>query len=330
MTNSLASAPSPVHSLRPQPTASLFDLFRPAQRRQTEGLPLVPSDSAWDALSLVCNQQLSQDALLMWHYDRRHERFRLCACSPSQPWNQDLVLGTNEQLSQLASQRLEAVAHVHCALSDCPLERALWDLGLHAGLTTVMSEDEDEAYLLTFGFRERWQLVAHHTSTVVAVTAYLREVQKAVLPAPAQKRWWELVSLVPHLCRQPYRPSVMRTVYDLNEILSDVMERCRPTVAEDSVRLSAKIARLAHRGADLMARLESVYWDSRPMVSTEEYLSEAVLLVRGAYQICLGDWSGCMAAASTSPDTEASNPSALRHALVDWVLDRMNGEQAAA
>jgi hypothetical protein len=122
----------------------------------------------------------------------------------------------------------------------------------------------------------------------------------------------------------------MRTLYDLNEVLSDVAERGRPAPPQDGLRRRAQIARLAHKGADLMARLESIYWDSRPVVSTEEYLSEAMLLVRGAYQLCLGDWPGCLAAVSTSPVAEANNPSAIRHALVDWILDRMNDEQAAA
>ena len=324
MTSSTASTPSQVH-VRP-----LFDLFRPAQRRQSEAPAATHTDSVWDVLSLVCNQQLSQDALLLWRYERRRERFHLAAASPAGPWHEELALIANEQLAHLAGQRLEAVAHVHCALSDCPLEQALWGLGLHSGLTTVLIDGEEETYLATFGFRERWQLVSHHTSTVVALTSYLNQMQQIALPSPSEKRWWELLSLVPHLWRQPYRPSVTRTVYDLNEILADVAERCRPAASEDPLRLRSKIVRLAHKGADLMARLESVYWDARPVVSPEEYLSEAVLLVRAAYQICLGDWPGCMAATSDCLATEAGSPGAIRHALVDWVLDQMHAEAAAA
>lgn len=323
MANSAVPAPAQVHA-RP-----LFDVFRPTARRLFETPAPSQHDSAWDMLSLVLNQQLSQDALLLWRYERSRERLLLLASSPSSPYQSEVTLRCDEQLALLAAGRLEALAHVHCALSDSPLEQTLWDLGLHAGLTAVLAEEEGDVYFMTFGFRERWQLVAHHTSTIVAVATYLREVQRLVMPSPLARPWWEMLSLVPHLWRQPYRPSVMRTMYDLNEMLSDVAERvgvaADPALAPE--RRFPSISRLAHKGADLIARLESVYWDPRPTVATEEYLSEALLLVRGAYQLCLGDWPGCMAAGSSCPATDAGGPNAIRHALIDWVLEHLSNGQ---
>lgn len=317
MATSVATAPAQVH-VRP-----LFDIARQPLRRETELLPLTPHDFVWDVLSVICNQQLSQDALLLWRYDLRHQRISLLSAAPSTAWSPDLVVSPSESLAQLGNQRLEAVAHVQCARSDCPLEQALGDLGLHSGLTAVLGDTPTEAYLLTFGYRERWQLVSHQTSAVVAVTEYLREVQRLALPSPEQRKWWEMVSLVPHLWRQPYRPSVLRTIYDLNEMLSDVADRARPELPVERTRLQGQIARLAHKGADLMARLENVYWDPRPLGRVEEFLSEAVLLVRGAYQLCLGDWPGCMAAAGACPSAGGANPNLIRHELVDWVLGQM-------
>lgn len=315
MTTSVAPAPAQGH-VRP-----LFDVSRQPARRESELLTLTQHDVVWDVLSLICNQQLSQDALLLWRYDLRRERLNLLSAAPSTPWPAELAVPVSESVAQLGAQRLEALVHVQCTVSDCPLEQALADLGLHAGLTAVLSDTPTEAYLLTFGYRERWQLVSHQTSAVVAVTEYLREVQRMALPSPERRRWWEMVSLIPHLWRQPYRPSVSRTLYDLNEMLSDVADRTRGEGSDD--RVQGRVARLAHQGADLMARLENVYWDPRPLVSVEEFLSEAVLLVRGAYQLCVGDWPGCMAAARFCPATEGSNPNVIRRELVDWVLGQM-------
>lgn len=317
MTSLVAPAPAQVH-VRP-----LFDVSRQPVRRESELLTLTQRDVVWDVLSLICNQQLSQDALLLWRYDLRHERIHLLSSAPSTPWSAELALPASESLRQLGAQRLEAVAHVQCAVSDCPLERALGDLGLHAGLTAVLAEAPGEAHLLTFGYRERWQLISHQTSAVVALTEYLREVQRLALPSPESRKWWEIVSLIPHLWRQPYRPSVLRTIYDLNEMLSDVADRTRLEGPVDRAQIRGQITQLAHKGADLVARLENVYWDPRPLISVEEFLSEAMLLVRGAYQLCLGDWPGCMAATSACPATEGANPNLIRHELVDWVLGQM-------
>lgn len=320
MTN-VASAPAGVH-VRP-----LYDLFRPTRRDSALESPTFSTQaSLWETVSLVLNQQLGHDAMLLWRHDLRRERLHLLTSAPGGPCHNDLIVQATEHLSQLANRRLEAVAHVHCALSECPAEQALWELGLHSGLTTHLAEEGDDVYLVTFGFRQRWQLVAHHAATVTAVMAYLQECQRTALPALSEKRWWELLAQVPHLWRQPYRPSVMRTIYDLNETLADVADRARPEAAVDPLRLRQRLSRLAHKAADLMARLESVYLDTRPTVSTEEYLSEALLLVRGAYQLGLGDWPGCVAAMSAPPPGDATNANAIRHHLVDWVLEQVQAE----
>ena len=318
MAATVAPAPARAH-VRP-----LFDVSRQSARHEAELLPLIPQEFAWDVLSVICNQQLSQDALLLWRYDLRHERVHLLAATPATPWMPEFAVSASDPLAQLGTRRLEALAHVQCALSACPLEQTLSDLGLHAGLTAVIADSPTEACLVTFGYRERWQLVSHHTSAVVAMAEYLREVQRLVLPQ--QTRWWKMVSLVPHLWRQPYRPSILRTIYDLNEMLSDMVDRTRQERPADSARVRGQVARLAHRGAGLVARLESAYRDPRALVTAEEFLSEAVLLVRGAYQLCLGDWPGCMAAAGVCPSTHEKSPNLIRHELVDWVLGQMESQ----
>jgi hypothetical protein len=322
MTNSATSA-APLVDVRP-----LFDLFRPAHRRPTslEAATTSHLNSVWDTLALVLRQQLSQDALLLWQHDRRRDDLRLLTSFPSNPSQADITICATSHLAELASGRLEAVAHVHCAHSSCPTEQTLWHLGLHSGLTTSLA-DEGDSHLLTLGFRESWQLVAHHTPAAVALASYIRECRSLVAPLLKDQRWWELPSEVPHLWRQPYRPSIMRTVYDLNEIFVDLADRGRLDAPPRQSGPATQVARMAHRAGDLMARLENVYLDGRPTITTEELLSEAVLLVRGAYLLSLGCWPGCLAAASHSPQSEQGSPAAIRQSLIDWVLREIEGEQ---
>lgn len=314
-----AIAPSGVH-VRP-----LADPLHPVPRRETH---LTLNDAAWDVLGGVLNQQLNQDALLLWSYDRRHGRIELLASAPQGSADSGLMLAVPDQFVQLVSQSFEAIAHVQCALSECPLDKRLWQFGLHSAISTILASEPDQAWLLTCGFRQRWQLVAHHLHTLVALTTYLREWQRQALPAVDCHRWWRMPSQVPHLWRQSYRPSVIRTIHDLNAVLADLSDRCRE--GEPALTVRPNIVRMAHQGAELMARLESIYWDSRPLVSTEELLSEAMLLVRGAYQLCLGEWPGCSGAVRDCPRPLQTSPNAIRQGLIDWILQEIAAEQQAA
>lgn len=307
------------------PLRPLLDLARPPQRRtlafENASAALAP-ETVWEVLATVAHQQLRQDALLLWRPARHNAQLELLAVTPPGGLLNPLAVTATGALADLLARRLEAVAHVHCAHSNCPLEQTLWQLGLHAGLTTALGTPA-APLLLTVGFRERWQLVAHHTPAVVALGAYLREVAEVCLPGPAAEGWWEAAARVPGLWRQPWRPSVLRTLHDLNEVLAEAAEGESP-VAD---RPEARVSRLAHKAADLMARWESVYWDSRPTIATEELLAEALMLVRGAYHLGRDDWPGCLAAMDYVPQPAGTSPAALRHALVDWVLSQLAEEQ---
>ena len=317
-----AVLPSAAAEIRP-----LFDSFRPTHRHALPAEALLSTQhrySLWDALALVLSQQLSQDALLLWRLDRRRETISLLACFPTYACDPESVLPASDHLAELGSGRLEVVAHVHCAHSSCPLEQTLWQLGSHSGLTVPLAEG-NEGLLMTLGFRESWQWVAHHTPAVAAFASYLRDC-RSLLPSLRDSPWWETTSEVPHLWRQPWRPSIIRSLYDLNEVLADLAECGRLVTPPAEPPPAAQIARLAHRAGDLLARLENVYLDSRATFTVEELLSEAVLLVRGAYLLSLGSWPGCLAAASHSPQPDESSPTALRHALMDWVLRAIDEE----
>lgn len=311
------------------PTRCFPELARPAPLRVLATEPEILAErgeAVWDVLGQVFRQQLSHDALLLWQPGPQPGPWRLMALTPGGPaGNQEIVTPT-PALLDLAAGQLEALAHVHCAHSVCPFEQTLWRLGLHSGITAALG-DPAAPLLLTVGFRERWQLVAHHTSAVAALAHYLRECRAAGLPLTGDARWWAAGCYVAHLWRQPCRPSVVRTVHDLNEVLLDLADQCRP--APPTADVAALIGRLAHKAGDLMARLESVYWDSRPVVTCEEILSEALLVVRGAYQLCSGAWPGCLAAVSFAPQPAATSPAALRHEMIDWVLTQVLSEQEA-
>jgi hypothetical protein len=289
------------------------------------------ADSVWDALALVMHQQVAQDALLLWRPDRDGEQLQLLSASPTVPMAVLPDVAAAPLLRELACGELEAVAHVHCAYSDCPLERKLWTMGMHAGVSAVLGDPEDPL-LVTVGFRERWQLVAHHTPGVVALASYLRECFRVALGSPAARAWWQLSSRVPHLWRQPWRPSIIRTVHDVTEVLIEAADHdtaCAPRAADDP---ATTVARVAHSAGELTARLENLYWDSRPSITAEELLAEALLLVRGAYQLCRGHWPGCLAATGPIPQPPGSSPAAIRHELIDWVLSRLmdHGDAAPA
>ena len=286
------------------------------------------ADSVWDVLALVIHQQVAQDALLLWRPDREGEQLQLLSVSPAGPMGAGPGVPAAPLLRELACGELEAVAHVHCAYSDCPLERKLWAMGMHAGVSAVLGDPEDRL-LVTVGFRERWQLVAHHTPGIVALTAYLRECCRVAVGSPAERAWWEFPARIPHLWQQPWRPSIIRTVQDVTEVLIAAAEHDNarvPGVAGDV----ATVAQVAHRAAELTARLESLYWDSFSGTTTEELLSEALLLMRGAYQLCRGQWPGCLARTGPVPLVSGSSPAALRHELIDWVLSRLLGHEATA
>ena len=325
MTNSV-----PLDAGAPRPRARHDLDFAPQLRLASPEAAdaLGQADSVWDALALVIHKQVSQDALLLWRPARDGEQLQLLSASPAGPLNPGVAVPAPPLLRQLAWGGLEAVAHVHCAYSDCPLERKLWTMGMHAGVSTVLGDPEDRL-LVTVGFRERWQLVAHHTPGIVALTAYLRECCRVAVGSPAERAWWEFPARIPHLWQQPWRPSIIRTVHDVTEVLIAAAEHDNarvPGVAGDG----ATVAQVAHRAEELTARLESLYWDSYSGTATEELLSEALLLMRGAYQLCRGQWPGCLARTGPVPLVSGSSPAALRHELIDWVLSRLLGQEATA
>ena len=286
------------------------------------------ADSVWDALALVIHKQVSQDALLLWRPARDGEQLQLLSASPAGPLSPGVAVPAPPLLRQLAWGGLEAVAHVHCAYSDCPLERKLWAMGMHAGVSAVLGDPEDRL-LVTVGFRERWQLVAHHTPGILALAAYLRECFRVALGPPAARAWWQLPSRIPHLWRQPWRPSIVRTVLDVTEVLIAAADHDNTRASRANGDDNATVARVAHCAGELTARLENLYWDSRPSITAEELLSEALLLMRGAYQLCRGHWPGCLAATEPIPQPPGSSPAVMRHELIDWVLSHLLDHEEA-
>lgn len=310
---------------------ALWEWYRPITRRPAaaESLtPVVQMSTSLELLALVLRQQLSQDALLLWRHERRRGCLRLLAATPLAPWQGEISIPLSEPLVDLCENRLEAVAHVHCLASADPLERLLSDLHLPSGLTSVITSEGD-CLLMTCGYRERWQLVAPQTPAVVALSSYLRLGLAVAQGGNCETAWWQLPSHLGHIWRQPWRPSVMRSVYDLGEWLIEVAEACRPLGGDDGPQVIEQIACLARRGNDLMTRLENVYLDGRSTVTTEELLSEALLLVRAAYLLRTSTWPGCLAAMNSLPEPAEANPAALRQSLIDWLITRISEEQTS-
>lgn len=287
-----------------------------------------PSPTVFETLWLVLGQQLCHDALLLWRLPAGGDRLELAAAAPHLAAT-DLRLALDRALRDLVNGQLEIVAHTQCAGSAEELQRALGEQGIHAAITAPLRSQADGTYLVTCGFRQRWALVSHHARAVSAFMDYLRACQRhGTFGSPGQC-WWGLDSQVPRLWRQLHRPTVLRTVHDLNEVLADAAEQCRPRSLAGAVNL-AMIRELAHEAADLMARLEGIYWDPRPMVTVDELLSECVLLVHGACKLCQIPWPGYLVSAGNRPDPPGKSPDDIRHALIEWLLAEVEDQWALA
>jgi hypothetical protein len=329
----------------------------PARRRRlTQPVPSPASQAVWDSLWLVLHQQVAQDAMLLWRHTHRDDQLQLIAGAP------DAVVtaygrrvSADDQLRQLSSGRLDLLAHLRCTTDDGEMEQVLADLGLRSAISTVLCGDEQETILMTTGFRQRWQLSAQHAPAVSAFVEYLRACQEAALgsartfASAGQPAWWDLRSQAPILWQQPYRPSVLRTVHDLMETLAEAARALRPRFDLSALRTQASASEpevalaLAHRAADLMDRLESIYLGpaqadaSDRRAGFDELLSQALLLVRDAYHLCRGTWPGCLAVVRQRP-TAIGEPAHgrhvsagdLRHQLIDWVAHHIEVEHAAA
>lgn len=306
-------------------------LLGPFRFAPQQGLPAAapaPSRTVLETLWLVLGQQLCHDALLLWRLPQGAECLELAAAAPRLP-EPGLRVPLDDALRDLMSDQLEIVAHTQCAGSPEELQRALWDQGLHAAVTASLTGDAEATYLVTCGFRQRWELVSHHAGAMSAFMTYLRACQRhGTLGRPGQC-WWGLDSQVPRLWRHPHRPTVLRTVHDLTAVLTDAAEQCRPRSGMGMADLST-VRELAHEAASLMARLEAIYWDPRPVVSVDELLSECVLLVHGACRVCQTDWPGYLASAGQHPDPPGKSPGEIRHALIEWLLAETEDRWALA
>jgi len=284
--------------------------------------------SVWEGLWQVMHQQLSQDGLLLWEYDQEEDALHLRQAAPSSLAAPELTIRGGDQIRRLAAAELDVLPHVQCLEPNGQLEQVLADFGLYAAMTAPLSNRGDATLLVTCAFRQRWQLITHHAAAFSAFLDYLGECQRAVLPSPEQSLWWDLSSHVPSLWRQTYRPSVLRTICDLNEVLLDPAEAAGMGRKGCTPRETA--LQLACAGADLMARLESVYFDTRPSCDTDELLSQALLLLRGAYRLCLGEWPGCMAVVDGRPTPDGESPHEMRRQLVEWLAGEIETERLPA
>ena len=232
--------------------------------------------------------------------------------------------------------------------------------------------DGDDTYLITAGFRQRWELVAHHCQAITAFAAYLRHCQQEVLPAAAECHWWAWQSQATRLWQKDYRPSALRTVHDLNEVLLDARRSdfqvrrpnsgglgsppYEPRAAEGTIPQPRGRALqspmgfrhsphggtdsgsgepshaqfLAHRAADLMERLETIYGTVPTACDDVELLSQALLLTRGAFELCQGSWPGWMSIEGMPPGPLPQDAAERRHHLIDWLAGRLEAPIAAA
>jgi hypothetical protein len=274
------------------------------------------------------HQQLAHDALLLWEYDAGTDELHLRQAAPASLGTPPMTIRGGEDIRQLAAGELDLLPHVQCLEPGGQLERVLADFGLYAAMTVPMSSGKQPALLVTCAFRQRWQLITHHAAAFSAFLEYLGDCQRTVLPPEEQTLWWDLDSHVPSLWRQSYRPSVLRTICDLNEVLLDPAET--GDVARKGQTPRETALRLACSGADLMAKLESIYFDPRPSCDTDELLSQALLLLRGAYRLCLGEWPGCLTVVDGKHPAEGDNQHEIRRDLVQWLAGEIETERLPA
>jgi len=281
----------------------------------------------WNTLWLVMRQQILHDAMFLWRYDRRKQRLHLEAAAPP-PWEEAQLMEIEEgtHLGRLADGELHLLAHVQCLMPSSALPELLRRGGMQSALTAALVPNDSEAYLVTCGFRQPWELISHHAESFSAFVQYLRTCHAFGLPAPQPTLWCQRPTQVSRLWGQLYRPTVLRTVYDLTEILADAAEQCRQAGLSRYLE-GEQIRLLAHAGVQLMNQLEAVYVPRRVTYDMEELVAEALILVRGAYQICTGEWRGCVAQTRReAPLPQEMKLGAVRHQLVDWLLNLVESE----
>jgi len=283
---------------------------------------------------MVLHQQVGQDALLLWRHTVRDDQVQLIAAAPLAFAGPEVTLAADEQVRQLSAGSLDLLAHLTCSPGDGQMDRALSGLGVQAALTTVLAAAREGAILLTAGFRQRWQLTAEHAPAVTAFVEYLQACQTAALWPTAgavagPHAWWELQSQAPALWQQTYRPSVLRTVHDLMETLSEAARALRPRFDPEGLPAPEVAHDLAHRAADLMDRLEGIYFGPNTHATFDELLSQALLLVRDAYHLCRGTWPGCLAVVRRRPAIAEGPAGDIRHQLIDWVAHHIESEHEA-
>ncbi len=273
----------------------------------------------WGCLALVLRQQISQDLLLMWQCSHHLSRLSLAAASPALTPLSTERITPGRMISELACGRLEAVAHVQCREEECGVEAALYRLGALSGITVSLGGDESP-FLLTFGFRSCWQFVSHHMSAVSACIAHIVACRDVAFKSSGARRWWEQPAVAPKLWRQPWRPSVFRTVHDLNDVLIEIADQYRPAEMPGPQECKQQVASIAHSSAQLMERLEDLYYSAQTQCLAEELLAEASMIVRSACYIVTGRWLGCFLVAPEISNRPVSRPAEMRRLYIDRII----------
>ncbi len=289
-------------------------------RHSQEATPSPPL--LWNTLWLVIRQQILHDVMFLWRYDRQRQRLSLEAAAPH-PWEEEQWIEIEEgtHLCRLADGELQILAHVQCMMPSCALQELLHRAGMQSALTATLVPDASEAYLVTCGFRQPWELISHHADSFSAFLQYLRTCHTLGQPAPRPTWWCHRPAQFSRLWGQLYRPTVLRTVYDLMEILADAAEQCRQA-GLGCVLGAEQIRLLAHAAVHLMNQLEAVYVPRRATWDMEELVAEALIIVRGAYQIGTGEWRGCLAQTHREAPLPPQNMlAAVRHQLVEWLIN---------
>ena len=71
--------------------------------------------------------------------------------------------------------------------------------------------------------------------------------------------------------------------------------------------------------------------EAAPTVCDEvEVLSQALLLMRGAYELCQSRWPRWLSIAGRPPGPLPADVAGLRHHLIDWLAGRVEAQTAAA
>ncbi|MEI6501366.1 MAG: hypothetical protein WCP21_10125 [Armatimonadota bacterium] len=283
----------------------------------------------WEALAAVLGRQIAQDALLLWRYERHRGALRLLAASPKGVVAGGEIIAADEGLCRLADRRLDLLVQPSAAVGGGPIAAHLSQLDLRVAATAVAGQDGDDTYLLTAAFSQRWEAVAPHCQVVTALAAYLRHCGEVVLPSARECHWWAAQSRAVRRWRKDCRPSALRTVHDLNEVLLDARPRGGASAGLPDAAGEAALA-TAHRAADLVTRLETVYGTAAGANEDTELLAQALLLTRGAFELCQSRWPAGGDLGTPPTGLLPPDPAAKRHSLIDWLTGRVVATAAAA